>query len=488
MFARLRFTYAVALLLLFKSIAVEARIGSDADATEPMVGGGQTTTDVTVQLRQLYATKSSSVEASTQEQVQLFYTLVDFMPVWTTDAGPTESAQAALGLLLKAPRYGLKATDYEVTDLRLLLDSLQAAPSQLQQRLKVETRITTALIRFSQHLSHGRIQDSTIRPSQVTESDIINVAIHLQQALQSNNFEQHMLMAQPNSRSYVRLLWSWQRLLESDTVAARKMALTVALNLERLRWEPRADSIYLVVNIPAYSLQVVRGPQVVRSHRVVVGKAATPTPELYSAVKFFQTAPEWRMPHSIATKEVLPRLKRDPRYLSSRNLRLYNQVGEPVNASRVNWKAVTPAEFPYQIRQAPSSRNALGNVVFRFPNPYEVFLHDTPDRELFEANSRALSHGCIRVQHAWALARFLVERDAGKASINRVEKMSESLNEGETKYFGLYASVPLTIRYQTCEAEGSQLRQLPDIYGLDKVLAEAWEKVASHTADVASSR
>lgn len=484
MFLRLRLTYAVALLLLFKSIALEAHTVSDA--AELPTGGGQTTTEVAVQLRQLYATKASSAAAGSQDQ--LFYTLVDFMPIWTTDAGPTENAQAALNLLSKAQRYGLKASEYEVDSLRLLLDSLQTTPTQLQHRLKVETSLTTALLRFSQHLSHGRIQDSTIRPSRVTESEIINVAIHLSQALQSNNFEQHMLMAQPNSRSYVRLIWAWQRLLESDTVAARKMSLSVALNLERLRWEPRADSIYLVVNIPAYSLQVVRGPQVVRSHRVVVGKAATPTPELYSAVNFFQTAPEWRMPHSIATKEILPRLKRDPRYLSSRNLRLYNPAGERVNAARVNWKTVTPTEFPYQIRQSPSSRNALGSVVFRFPNPYEVYLHDTPDRELFAANNRALSHGCIRVQHAWALARFLVQRDAGKASSNRVEKMSDSLNEGETKYFGLYASVPLTIRYQTCEADGSQLRQLPDIYGLDKVLAEAWDNTAGQESDVAASR
>ncbi|SMB96096.1 ErfK/YbiS/YcfS/YnhG family protein [Hymenobacter roseosalivarius DSM 11622] len=481
MFLRLRFPYVVALLLLCKSPVLNAQVISDAEDAELPTGNKQTTTDVAVQLRQLYAPNMSSATAGIQEQVQLLYTLVNFRPVWTTEAGPTENAQAALTLLSQAQRYGLKPADYETVYLRNLLDSLHTTPMQLQQRLAVETHLSAALIRFSQHLSHGRIPGSTIRPAQVTESEIINAAIHVSQALQSNDLEQHILLAQPTSRSYVRLLWAWQSLLKSDTVAARKMSLPVALNLERLRWEPRADSIYLVVNIPAYSLQVVRGPQVVRSHRVVVGKAATPTPELYSTVNFLQTAPEWRMPHSIATKEILPRLKRDPRYLSSRNFRLYNQAGERVNAARVNWKTVTPAEFPYQIRQAPSSRNALGNVVFRFPNPYEVYLHDTPNRELFEASTRALSHGCIRVQHAWALARFLVQRDAGKAenNSNRMEKMSDSLNEGETRSFGLYASVPLIIRYQTCDADGSKLRQLPDIYGLDEVLTEAWDRAAS---------
>jgi murein L,D-transpeptidase YcbB/YkuD len=485
MFCRPRYTSAIVLFLLFKSLSLAAQI---SNVTTVLPETRQATTDLAAQLRQLYTAPASPTSDAVTEQVRQFYALSNYTPIWISESGPTKNAQAGLKLLLQAQRYGLKSSDYQAASLRLLLDSLQATPALTQQRLTAEIRLTTALVRFSQHLYRGRVEDSALRPAQVTESENLDAALHLSQAIRSNQFEQHVLTAQPTSRSYVRLLWAWQRLLKTDTAAARQLALPVALNLERLRWEPRVDSLYLVVNIPAYSLQVVRGAQVVRSHRIVVGKPETPTPELYSKVNFFQTAPEWRMPHSIATKEILPRIKRNPRYLSTKNFRVYNQAGERVNASQVNWSKVTPADFAYQIRQAPSSRNALGHVVFRFPNPYEVFLHDTSEREFFQANYRALSHGCIRVQHAWALARFLVQRDAGKNSSNRLEQMSNSLNEGETKTFGLYAPVPLMIRYQTCDADGSQLRQLPDIYHRDDILAEAWSDLAGEDSNSAAIR
>jgi murein L,D-transpeptidase YcbB/YkuD len=405
--------------------------------------------------------------------------------MWTSESGPTENAQAGVKLLLNAQRFGLKPAEYDASSLRQSLDSLQSTPAQPQQRLAAEVRLTTALIRFSQHLYRGRIENSSIRIAQQTDGPAFDAAAHLNQALQSDKFTQQILTAQPTSRSYVRLLSAWQRLLKTDTTEARKMALPVALNLERLRWEPRMDSIYLAVNIPAYSLQVVRGTEVVRNHRVVVGTTATPTPELYSKIAYFQTAPEWRMPFSIATKETLPKLKRDRNYLASKNYRLYNQAGERVNASAVNWNKVTPADFPYQIRQAPSSRNALGNVVFRFANPYEVFLHDTPTKEAFKAEYRALSHGCIRVQHASELARFLLQRDGGKTSSDRIEKMENSIEDGETKAFGLNAGVQLVIRYLTVEADGGQLRQLADIYNRDEVLAQAWNGTSVEFASAA---
>lgn len=472
---RLRYTFAFGLVLLLNSLSLGAQ-----DASAPIViqANNHADANLIAQLRRVSTTETFHTLDIVTKQVRQFYASVGYAPVWTNESGPTKNAQAGVNLLLNAHQYGLKPAEYEASSLRLLLDSLQSTPAQPQQRLAAEIRLTTALVRFSQHLYRGRIENSTIRTVQLTDSSAFDAAANLSQALQSGQFTQQVLAAQPTSRSYLRLVAAWQRLLKTDTANASKMALPVALNLERLRWEPRMDSIYLAVNIPAYNLQVVRGTQVVRNHRVVVGTTETPTPELYSKIRYFQTAPEWRMPFSIATKETLPKLKRDRNYLASKNYRLYNQAGERVNASQVNWNKVTPTEFPYQIRQAPSSRNALGNVVFRFANPYEVFLHDTPTKEAFKAEYRALSHGCIRVQHASELALFLLQRDGGKALNDRIEKMENSIDEGETKAFSLNAAVQLVVRYQTCEADGGQLRQLPDIYHRDEVLANVWDNTA----------
>ncbi|QDA61211.1 L,D-transpeptidase scaffold domain-containing protein [Hymenobacter jejuensis] len=463
-------------------------IPASAGEVGAMPHSAQLPADLSAALREICTASALHTTDAVTEQVQQFYTLGGYAPVWTNENGPTDNARAGLQLLVAAQRYGLKPAEYEAAPLRSLLDSLQANPAQLQQRLTAEVRLTTALLRFSQHLYRGRIENSSVRAVQMSEEQPFEAAAHLSQALHSERFAQQLLTAQPNSRSYVRLLAAWQRLLQSDTAAARKMALPVALNLERLRWEPRVDSLYLVVNIPAYSLQVVRGAQVVRSHRVVVGKIETPTPEMYSKLSFFQTAPEWRMPQSIATKEVLPKLKRDRGYLASKGFRLYDQAGDRVDASEVNWSKISPANFAFQIRQAPSSRNALGNVVFRFANPYEIYLHDTPAKEAFQANYRALSHGCIRLQHASDLARFLLTRDSQRTKADRVEQMENSIDEGETKSFGLRAAVPLMVRYQTLDADGAQLRQLPDIYHRDETLARAWEGAPVEFASAATAQ
>ncbi|GAA4386535.1 hypothetical protein GCM10023186_31300 [Hymenobacter koreensis] len=267
--------------------------------------------------------------------------------------------------------------------------------------------------------------------------------------------------------------------MRTDTVRARRLKPLVAVNLERLRWEPQADSVYLVVNIPAYVLQIVRGPRIVRTHRVVVGGKATPTPEFYSRLTYFQTSPEWRVPRSIAVNEILPRLRRNSGYLASNNYNLYDHQGKLVKAQAVNWTAITPENFPYQIRQTACCDNALGNVVFRFPNPHDIYLHDTPAREFFERPNRALSHGCIRLQNPLQLGSFLLRRDANQDATPRIKRMWDSVYSGETVIFSLRRPLPIVIRYLTCEADGPTLRTHADVYGRDAALLKAFYQISA---------
>ncbi|HEX8328605.1 MAG TPA: L,D-transpeptidase family protein [Hymenobacter sp.] len=431
-------------------------------------------------LRQPLAMASGDDSVSAKK-VMDFYALSGFAPVWTRPDGVAPEARTGVKLLLAAARYGLKPAEYHATELVALFDSLSVADDQAAaRRVRAEQQLSAALLRFAQHLHEGRITRSDLRPASATATVAFDGVAHLQYALRSGRFAEALLEAQPASRSYVRLLHAWHNLLNTDSAAAQRVALPVAINLERLRWEPTPDSLYIAVNIPAYTLQVVRGARVAASHRVIVGKAATPTPELYSRITFMQAAPEWRVPQSIAANEMLPRLRRDPDFLNDRGFELYNAAGKRVNPYRVDWDQVKPEAFPYQIRQTPSEDNALGEVVFRFANPYAVYMHDTPAKKAFTASTRALSHGCIRVEKPVALARFLLERD-GKNATNRLDDLQNSLDSGRTKAFGLQAPVTLLVRYLTCEADGDRLRQLPDVYGRDKALAQAWNDVLPTT-------
>lgn len=420
----------------------------------------------------------SRVPAARAEAVRQFYAGRGYQAVWTDTASCLPVAQSALTFLQRAPQFGLVAADYNVVGLQQLADSVQqrVRPAELAaQTMRLELGLSSALLQFAAHLRHGRLQPYTTQPLALAGAAATEAADAVRRALRAGaaGFAEALLTTQPQSRSYVRLLFAWQHLQRTDSLRAATLARRVGANLERLRWEPAADSLYLAANIASQTLQVVRGSAVLTTHRIVVGKPETPTPELASRVNYFQTAPEWRVPNSIATNEMLPRLRRNPGYLAANGLRLYSSSGQPLDARRINWRTVTPERFPYQIRQVPGEDNALGNIVFRFANAHDVYLHDTPARQLFARPERLLSHGCIRLQRPADLAAFLLRRDGGKTAAERVEQMQNSIENGDSKVFSLRYSLPILVRYLTCEADGAELRCLPDVYGRDEALMEA---------------
>ena len=136
----------------------------------------------------------------------------------------------------------------------------------------------------------------------------------------------------------------------------------------------------------------------------------------------------------------------------------------------MDWAAVTPQSFAYTIRQAPGCENALGNIIFRFDNPYDVYVHDTPLRQYFDLPVRALSHGCVRLQAPLQLAAYLLARDGQTLDLPNEEECAQ---QPQPRPVYLRRPMPLHIRYATCVAEKGRLRFLPDVYGLDKALRRA---------------
>ncbi|RAK70019.1 L,D-transpeptidase family protein [Hymenobacter edaphi] len=451
----------------------------------------QSDAEVAAQLRQqLRALPGGQAEVA--EQVQRFYRQANYQPVWTTGTGPRPAARAGARLLRQAPDYGLRPDTLANQAVARAIDSLAlpgAAPAQLLgRRVRAELLLTAGLLQLISQLRRGQLRPESLQPTSCAADSVFDPVFWLLSARQCPDFSRQVLAAQPRSRSYVRLLGAWQRLLRTDSVAARRQRWLVAANLQRLRWEPVADSIYCVVNIPAYTLQVVRHAKVLRTFRVVVGAPTTPTPELRSRIRFFETSPRWNVPRSIATREMLPQLRRNPGFLDANNYILYDQRGRVPNPRRIDWKSVSAEAFPYVIRQAATSDNALGNVVFRFPNPHDIFLHDTPARRVFNLPKRALSHGCIRLQNPLQLAVFLLRHDQAaqpERAQRNVERMWDSVYGGYSKYLPLRYPMPIYVRYLTCHAdEGPTLRLLPDIYGRDRALMAALRGDAA-PADVA---
>jgi murein L,D-transpeptidase YcbB/YkuD len=227
----------------------------------------------------------------------------------------------------------------------------------------------------------------------------------------------------------------------------------IELALERLRWLPaQFAERYIVVNMPEFRLRAFdagnESPRLTMG--VVVGSAAQgdETPILHANMRYVVFQPIWTVPDAIVREEIRPKLEKDPAYLEKQNME-YDSLG--------------------RIRQRPGPNNSLGLVKFIFPNPHQVYLHDTPSKDLFRRSRRDFSHGCIRVADPVALAEFVLDGDWDR------ERIVEAMKKGpERNRVDLAAPIPVYLLYTTAvvDAEG-RIFFYDDIYGHDARLAQA---------------
>jgi murein L,D-transpeptidase YcbB/YkuD len=415
------------------------------------------------------------LHANPKAEVRAFYDSA-YVAVWTLPTGGlTPDALATLALLARATEHGLRPADYGVARLLALRDSLARpalAPQRAGQRARLDVALSRATLRFGSDLGRGRLHPYTLTAKEKAAGAAGQPAVLLRSALTRHAVPAALLANAPTNREYRQLqraLARWlARPVAPDSAAFQHQQYEqAAVNLERWRWEPLADSVYVLINVPAYELLVVARDSVVRRHRVVVGAPRTPTPTLSSRLTHFTLAPDWHVPRSIATKEMLPRLKKDAGYLARYNYALYDGRGRLVNPASVNWAPVTAQNFAYSIRQSAGCDNSLGNIVFRFTNPYSVYLHDTPLRQYFARPVRALSHGCVRLETPMQLAAYLLRREGNTTSLPSDEECARQARPREVR---LRRPVALYIRYATCTAENGHLRFLSDVYGRDPAI------------------
>jgi len=243
------------------------------------------------------------------------------------------------------------------------------------------------------------------------------------------------------------------------------------LNLERWRWLPNdLGRRHIIVNIAAFELEVVDDDSVVLAMRVVVGRPYNRTPVLSDTMRYLVLNPYWHVPRSIAAEELLPKVERDPSYLARYKLRVFPSSGpdaREIDPTTVNWSAITPARFPFWLRQDPGPLNALGRVKFMFLNKFNVYLHDTPSRPLFEETQRDFSHGCIRIQQPIELAVYLLQQDL---RWNR-DAILRALDDGVDRSVPLPEPMPIHLLYWTAWADGDGTIQFRrDIHGRDAPL------------------
>jgi L,D-transpeptidase YcbB len=185
--------------------------------------------------------------------------------------------------------------------------------------------------------------------------------------------------------------------------------------------------------------------------------------------------PSWYVPQSIAVKDKLPLIKKNPGYLTQQKIKVYSSWkgdAKEINPYHTDWSKVTASNFYYRLRQSPGPNNALGRIKFMFPNRFNVYLHDTPSRELFNKTSRTFSSGCIRIQHPEELALYLLKDDPRWNQ----ERLRITLNTMKEQSIRLLSPVSVHLLYWTVFVDKDGVVQFRnDIYGRDAQLARALE-------------
>ena len=414
--------------------------------------------------------------------IAAFYAGRSYAPVWASENGLTDIGRAALTQLRRASDDGLNLSAFALPrDLGSGLD-----PDAIAE---AETVIASAVVAYAEQATGSRVVPSRVSPLIFARPSVVDPGVALAETALAPDPAQRLADFNPPQRGYRALRDELMR-LDAPGVAGRlpralsadldpdplldlqdegaprriKRALSphilpasvsstfaaatarqraaILANMEVWRWEPRdMGERRIEVNLADFSLAVLDGDRVIHQARVIVGKPETPTPIFSNVMRYVLINPSWQVPNSIIKKEMMSKLGA----LSRRGYEVKSVGGR------------------LTVRQLPGDDNALGRFAFMFPNDHAIYLHDTPSKELFDEETRAFSHGCIRVEDPQSLAVLVL----GGESTGWTDERIEAAIGGKKRTVFLPRPLPIHIEYFTDFVdEFGDLKERPDVYGL----------------------
>jgi len=454
-----------------------------------------------------------------RESLSAFYVKAEYPLAFVRDGAFTAAARAAVTRLKAADEDGLDPTDYPVPDLRL---AREASPAQWAE---ADLKLAASVIRYARDARGGRLDPTRISPLITPKLDLPEAAEVLAQVANAADANAALEAYNPPHEGYralkeklaklrashpsspprlkvpkgptlrvgmrdervplIRARFNLAKEPEDRTVYDDRLASAVAAfqkekgladdgvlgpatlaalsgpsvahmeseiiaNMERWRWLPSdLGERHIMVNVPEFRLRLVDGDSIIHQTRVIVGKEKSQTPIFSENMKYLVVNPSWTVPPSILKKEFLPALANDPYYAAKKGYKVIRK------GNRIT------------VQQPPGERNALGYIKFMFPNQHAVYLHDTPNRNLFGAGKRAFSHGCVRVDQPFQLAEEVLGEKWSEARLKGL------IGKGE-RYLNLSRPLPVHLTYFTLSVdEKGEVKTFNDLYGFDLKVREA---------------
>jgi L,D-transpeptidase YcbB len=398
---------------------------------------------------------------SARDAIAIFYAARFYAPVWVGEDGLTQAGRAVLSQLERAREDGLDLSGFTLP--RELKPG--HAPDALAE---AETTIASAVVTYAEQATGSRVPPSRVSPLAFARPNVADPGAALAEIAAAADPAERLADFNPPQKGYRELRDELKHLIDAAPVAGKRRApaagrihtasastsdafafgplarqkAAILANMEMWRWEPRdMGERRIEVNLADFSVAALEGDRVILRSRVIVGKPETPTPIFSNIMRYVIINPSWRVPDSIIKKELAPKLGA----LSRRGYEVKTVGGR------------------LTVRQLPGDDNALGRLAFMFPNDHAIYLHDTPARELFDEDTRAFSHGCVRVEDPLSLAELVL---GGEQSGWTEERIESAFGDKERTVL-LPHPLPIHIVYFTDFVdEFGELQERPDVYGL----------------------
>lgn len=420
-------------------------------------------------------------ERKDRAAIDAFYGARRGEPLWLAADGFSPRAKSLVEAIRGADAYGLS-----VADFKLPADGVALATPEAQAA--AELQLTTAALAYARYARGGRIAEpiTMLTANLDRRPQWIEPKLVLDGLAGATDAGAYLTSLNPRHEQFERL----RKLYVAETAQSRhgklsRLAEHLRANMEMWRWLPDdmgtqtgvpGKGMYVFNNVPEFMQYVYKDGEIVRSERIVVGMLDKQSAIFSRPLKYVVLRPEWHVPDSIKVNELWPGLIKHTRVMSAFGIEV-KKDGERVDWRRIDW---ANADInAYEFVQPPGPRSVLGHVKFSFPSQHTIYMHDTPDKYMFNSAVRTLSHGCLRVRNPMALAEMILAEDKGwdADKITELNKTGPLNNE-----VPLDKRIPIHVAYYTAwvDAEGG-LKNFPDIYGHEKRVTLAlngqWDKI-----------
>lgn len=388
------------------------------------------------------------------ETLEHFYAARNYRPLWFGSFGEPDAALHLIDVLRSARVDGLDPNQYLSRDLDRAVRAVQAGnPENLVRADRILSQAFLAYVRDLRRTPKIEMiwVDPQLFPSVQSPRRL------LESTAAAPSLERYLVEMRWMNPIYVGL----RRALANKADGNQAERDVLRLNLERARALPAATGKYVIVNATAAQLTMYEDGRIVDAMRVVVGKPVHSTPMMAAMIRFTSLNPYWNVPADLAGERIAPNVvKGGTAYLKAKGYQLlssWDADAKVVSPATVDWNAVAAGRTEVRLRQLPGPSNSMGKMKFMFPNAQGIYLHDTPDKELLSEESRMFSGGCVRLEDAPRLAKWLYGGHAPTTTSALPEQRVD-----------LPEPIPVFLTYLTAMPDGGEVAFLPDVYNRDQ--------------------